>query len=149
MLFTSFCEVEHRAKEHLNIPAKNIYESCRKEERNSGMSISLKTEWLQRTQLMTGVNRRRIRRVLRDIKYYKINTGNSVLIRGKNLKKKKKWDSNAYQNITNNTLILIHGRTITTMTEVLTYNGFLNVFSINGKTLDSPEKGVHFPDCYL
>ena len=39
---------------------------------------------------MTGVNRRRIWRVLRDIKYYKINTGNSVLIRGKNLKKKKK-----------------------------------------------------------
>ena len=25
----------------------------------------------------------------------------------------------------------------------------LNVFSIKGKTLDSPEKGVHFPDCYL
>ena len=54
------------------------------------MSISLKTEWLQRTQLMTGVNRRRIWRVLRDIKYYKINTGNSVLIRGKKSKKKKK-----------------------------------------------------------
>ena len=47
------------------------------------MSISLKTEWLPRAQLMTGVNRRRIWRVLRDIKYYKINTGNSVLIRGK------------------------------------------------------------------
>ena len=28
--------------------------------------------------------------VLWDIKYYKIKTGNSVLIRGKNLKKKKK-----------------------------------------------------------
>ena len=59
------------------------------------MSIFLKTEWLQRTQLMTGVNRRRIWRVLRDVKY-KINTGNSVLIRGK---KSQKWDSNAYQNI--------------------------------------------------
>ena len=97
---------------------------------------------------MTGVNRRRIWRVLRDIKYYKINTGNSVLIRGKKSKKKKKksqkWDSNAYQNITNNTLILIHGRTITTMTEVLTYNGVLNVFSIKGKTLDSPEKAYTF-----
>ena len=54
------------------------------------MAISLKTEWLQRTQLMTGVNRRRIWRVLRDIKYYKINTGNSVLIRGKKSKKKNK-----------------------------------------------------------
>ena len=92
---------------------------------------------------MTGVNRRRIWRVLRDIKYYKINTGNSVLIRGK---KKKQWDSNAYQNIIDN---LIHGRTITTMTAALTYNVFLNVFSIKGKTLDSPEKCVHFPDCYL
>ena len=40
MLFTSFYEVEHRATEHLNIPAKNIYESCRKEERKIGMSIS-------------------------------------------------------------------------------------------------------------
>ena len=48
-----------------------------------------------------------------------------------------------------NTLILMHGRTITTMTAALTYNGFVNVFSIKGKTLDSPEKGVHFPDCYL
>ena len=85
MLFTSFCEVEHKATEHLNIPAKNIYEYCRKEERKSGMSKSLKTEWLQRTQLMTGVNRRRIWRVLRDIKYYKIDTGNSVLIRGEKI----------------------------------------------------------------
>ena len=47
----------HRVTEHLNIPAKIIYESCRKEERKSGMSISLKTELLQRTQLMTGVDR--------------------------------------------------------------------------------------------
>ena len=39
---------------------------------------------------MTGVNSRRIWRVLRDIKYYKINTGNSVLIRGKKSKKKCK-----------------------------------------------------------
>ena len=54
------------------------------------MSISLETEWLQRTQLMTGVNRRTIWRVFRDIKYYKINTGNSVLIGGKKSKKKKK-----------------------------------------------------------
>ena len=82
MLFTSFYEVEHRTTEHFNRPAKNIYESCRKEERKSSMSISLKTEWLQRTQLMTGGNRHRSWRVLRDIKYYKINTGNSVLIRG-------------------------------------------------------------------
>ena len=60
------------------------------------MSISLKTEWLQRTQLMTGVKRRRIWRVLRDIKYYKIHTGNSVLIRGKKSKtnKKKKQKKN-------------------------------------------------------
>ena len=90
MLFTSFCEVEHKATEHLNIPAKNIYEYCRKEERKSGMSNSFKTEWLQRTQLMTGVNTRRIWRVLRDIKYYKIDTGNSVLTRGEKSKKKKK-----------------------------------------------------------
>ena len=54
------------------------------------MFISLKTEWLQRTQLMTGVKRRRIWRVLRGIKYYKINTGNSVLIREKKKKKKVK-----------------------------------------------------------
>ena len=94
MLFTSFYEVEHRATEHLNIPAKNIYDSFRKDERKTGMSIPLKTVWLQRTQLMTGVNRRRIWRVLRDIKYYKINTGNSVLIRGEKIKKKKKKKKN-------------------------------------------------------
>ena len=87
------------------------------------MSIYLKTEWLQRTQLMRGVNRRRIWRVLRDIKYYYINTGNSVLIRGKNSKKKKKkkkkWDSNAYQKIPKH--LVINGRTITTMTAALTF----------------------------
>ena len=27
ILFTSFCEVDHRATEHLNMPANNIYES--------------------------------------------------------------------------------------------------------------------------
>ena len=65
------------------------YTSLVGKKRKSGMSISLKTEWLQRTQLMTGVNRRRIWSVLRDIKYYKIITGNSVLIRGEKSKKKK------------------------------------------------------------
>ena len=40
---------------------------------------------------------------------------------------------------------VIHGRTITTMTGSLFFFGsVLNVFSIKGKTLDSPEKGVHF-----
>ena len=39
MLFKSFCEVEHKATEHLNIPAKNMYESCRKEESFAGHKI--------------------------------------------------------------------------------------------------------------
>ena len=39
MLFTSFCEVGHRATEHLNIPAKKIYESCRKEEKKRHVHI--------------------------------------------------------------------------------------------------------------
>ena len=48
---------------------QRIYTSLVGKKRKSGMSISLKTEWLQRTQLMTGVNTRRIWRVLRDIFY--------------------------------------------------------------------------------
>ena len=105
---------------------------------------------------MTGVNRRRIWRVLRDIKYYKINTGNSVLIREKkSIKKKKKkkkmqtWDSNAYQNIIDTETLCdprsyYHGYDC-----IVNFFWILNVFSIKKKTLDSPEKGVHFPDCYL
>ena len=118
MLFTSFCEVEHRATKHLNISAKNIYESCRKEERKSGMSVSLKTEWLQRTQLMAGVNRRRIWRVLRDIKYYKINTGNSVLIRGKKMGFEHLPKYNRHLNTS------VNGHTVTTMSSAIPWFGF-------------------------
>ena len=41
-------------------------------------------------------------------------------------------------------MILRQGRTITTMTAALTYNGFLNVFSIKGKTIDSRKKAYTF-----
>ena len=69
MSFPSFCEMEPKKSEHLNKRGKeivkNVYEFCRKEERE-GISVSLK-KWLVRTDLMTGVNRRTIQRVLREI----------------------------------------------------------------------------------
>ena len=83
------------------------------------MSISLKTERLQRTQFMTGVDRRRIWRALRDIRYYKINTGK----RGKNLKKKKKMSKMGLERLPKYNRYM-HGRTITTMTTALFYFGF-------------------------
>ena len=107
MLFTSFCEVEHRATEHLNISAKNIYESCRKEESFAGHKV-----------------------------LYKINTSKSVLIRGNNFekkKKKKKWDSNAYQNIID-TLTLCDPRSYYHDYDwIVNFFWILNVFSIKGK----------------
>ena len=61
--------MDPKKSEHLNKRGKeivkNVYEFCRKEERE-GISVSLK-KWLVRTELMTGVNRRTIQRVLTEV----------------------------------------------------------------------------------
>ena len=82
-----------------------------------------------------------------NTKYYKINTGNSVLIRGNKNKSKKKnqeWDSNSYQNIID-TLTLNDPRSY--------YHDYdskfdlfriLNIFNIKGKLLILRKKAYTF-----
>ena len=68
MIFASLVLHSSFKMEHLNKRSKeivrNAYEFCRKEEKE-GISISLK-KWLQRLELITGVNKRTVQRVLRE-----------------------------------------------------------------------------------
>ena len=60
----SFVEMDSRTLERSKDIVRKAYKFCRKEEKE-GISISLK-KWLQRTELITGVNKRTVQRVLRE-----------------------------------------------------------------------------------